>query len=59
MTHLLVLYDNGECNCALAPARSEIRWITLEDRMVAWRAVPLLWWDDASYIAYQCRDIED
>lgn len=38
------------------PQRTEVVW---NDTFTAFRLVALKWWDDASYIAYQARDIED
>lgn len=36
-----------------APQRNEFVW---NDNFTAFRIVPLRWWDDASYAAYQARD---
>ena len=56
--HLTVINPDGSFNCDLiADHRTDVRWVG--KGYVAWRAVRLLWWDDASYIDYQCRDIED
>lgn len=40
--------------------RNDVRWISVVGGYgAAFRVVPLRWWDDASYAAYQSRDICD
>jgi len=54
--HLSVVSENGDpaSNAALYnPRRNEFIWTA---NFAAFRVVPLLWWDDASYIRYQCDD---
>lgn len=59
--HLAVIQTDGSFNIdrLVNWERNEARWLVLGGQLVAWQAVPLRWWDDASYIAYQCGDIED
>ena len=54
--HLSVFGEGGDpaSNAALFnPRRHEFVWTA---NFAAFRVVPLLWWDDASYIRYQCDD---
>lgn len=59
--HLVVLQDNvaegtdPSQACLWNPRRTEFVW---NDSFTAFRPIPLRWWDDASYIAYQadCGD---
>ena len=56
--HLTVINPDGSFNCDLvADHRTDVRWVG--EGYVAWQAVRLRWWDDASYIAYQAGDIDD
>lgn len=57
-THLVVLNNGSE------PASRQLgalyNWLRHDcywnKDYTAFRAIPLLWWDDASYIEYQARD---
>lgn len=55
--HLVVLQDdeNAQCESVLGAAgvRCDVRW---NSEMTSFRLAPLQWWDDASYIDYQCGD---
>jgi hypothetical protein len=62
--HLTVINPDDSLNCDLTAIvdhrRQEVRWVHVVDGLgAAWRAVNLKWWDDASYAAYQARDIGD
>lgn len=57
--HLSVFSKEGDhaANAALYnPRRNEFVW---NADFSAFRVVPLLWWDDASYIKYQCDDQDE
>lgn len=57
-THLTVIQDSeGRSQAASLgnPNRVEFRW---NDDFSAFQIIPLRWWDDTSYIAYQCDDEE-
>lgn len=58
--HLVVLQSNVDANTEPSqasrlynPSRTEFAW---NQDFTAFRPVPLRWWDDASYVAYQSRD---
>lgn len=54
MTHLLVIQPDGSRNVEMYnPRRHDFVW---NADFTAFRAVQLRWWDDASYIAYQCGE---
>lgn len=62
--HLMVFHDDGTSNIDRAHVnweRNEAHWVHAPSgaQFIAWRLVRLLWWDDQSYIAYQCGDIDD
>lgn len=56
--HLNVLHPtDGKTNPSQAarlynPQRFDFRW---NDDFTAFQPLPLTWWDDASYLAYQAR----
>lgn len=61
--HLNVIHDTfgrDESNSSAArlfsPRTNDFAW---NDDFTAFKALPLKWWDDASYIAYQTRDCCD
>lgn len=57
MLHLNVIQNDGNTNAKLVgDYRTEIAF---NGDYSAFRAVELKWWDDASYIAYQARDLHD
>jgi len=50
--HLAIVGQNPPFN----PERFDFAW---NADFSAYRPLRLKWWDDASYIAYQCGDIDD
>ncbi len=60
--HLVVLSNGGsepssrQCAALYSCQRNDFWW---NDDFTAFRAIPLQWWDDASYLAYQVAGLDD